>query len=437
MSSELKTRIASLRGRIRLRALSLVLLGLGILVTPSAALGLSPPSALPTVASIRAMTSSALSHAGVPAAAALQVTRRETAAVVPAVAHVPVPQPAMPAMPAVARVPVPGPAAPSIRTPTSVRLSVTPDRSPVPHLISTVRARAQSAPRVNAGPAGAATLSSRTVTPVRGLHSGRPPSVARLHGRSRRPATRSKSFAGMANALRSLSAPELDMMTTIVSLTALTNQLGALRDGATLAAPVAPQLDALVGRAASLAAESLAASAATWRSPSSIAVVPQLSGPEPVPIAANVPAMKVPGARAAARLDQASHDRTLRGLAPTPVEAPPGALAVVPPPQVLPTSVPAEHHSRGNAARGTHQTRARPSATGGIVTPDAILPALTIPAGSGPSAASSGNGGGGTAAAVLALVGVCCLGALAHARLPVDQFPWRSALLTSRLERPG
>jgi hypothetical protein len=39
--------------------------------------------------------------------------------------------------------------------------------------------------------------------------------------------------------------------------------------------------------------------------------------------------------------------------------------------------------------------------------------------------------------ALLALAGICLLRAFLPGRLPLDPFPWRSALLSLRLERPG
>jgi hypothetical protein len=61
----------------------------------------------------------------------------------------------------------------------------------------------------------------------------------------------------------------------------------------------------------------------------------------------------------------------------------------------------------------------------------------SLPAGGAASSAGGGMGASAFAVALLGLAAVLLLRALLPGRLPLSLFPWQSAILTSRLERPG
>ena len=89
----------------------------------------------------------------------------------------------------------------------------------------------------------------------------------------------------------------------------------------------------------------------------------------------------------------------------------------------------------------TRHVAARPSRAVSTVTTPQLGPPVSAslpPGGAEGSAAGAGGGvAGATAAALLALVGVCMLRALLPGLLGLGLAPARSALLVSRLERPG
>lgn len=95
---------------------------------------------------------------------------------------------------------------------------------------------------------------------------------------------------------------------------------------------------------------------------------------------------------------------------------------------------------RADSGRGRHIAPPRSSPEVALTTSPVALPlsAELAPGGAEGSAAGAGGGAAGaTAAAVLALVGVCILRALLPGLLGLGLAPVQSALLVSRLERPG
>jgi hypothetical protein len=96
------------------------------------------------------------------------------------------------------------------------------------------------------------------------------------------------------------------------------------------------------------------------------------------------------------------------------------------------------HRDAPPAGRARKTTQSPPRTA--VAAPPLQLPSLpSAPPPGGVGAAAGGGGGatGATAAALLALVGICLMRALLPGRLALGLAPWRSALLVSRLERPG
>jgi hypothetical protein len=103
-------------------------------------------------------------------------------------------------------------------------------------------------------------------------------------------------------------------------------------------------------------------------------------------------------------------------------------------------AAPARHaDSRGGSGRGRHLPPRPSSPAVGVTTSQVALPlsAVLPPGGAEGGAAGAGGGAAGATAAVLALVGVCILRALLPGLLGLGLAPVQSALLVSRLERPG
>lgn len=104
------------------------------------------------------------------------------------------------------------------------------------------------------------------------------------------------------------------------------------------------------------------------------------------------------------------------------------ASSTIAPPQRPSLGLSRGHSDRLAAARrASRDTPAEPAA---------------LPSGVGPSLAGAALGGGATglaapAAALLVVAAACLLATRSRARLRMDPLPWKSALLSLRLERPG
>lgn len=130
-----------------------------------------------------------------------------------------------------------------------------------------------------------------------------------------------------------------------------------------------------------------------------------------------------------------------------PFAQPPAARPLSPVPVLEATSrrgtqpaAPARHpRSRSESSRGHFLSRgSRPG--GAVATSPVAIPLSAAPPPGGAEGSGAGAGGGAagaTAAALLALVGLCILRALSPGLLGLGLTPVQSALLVSRLERPG
>ena len=104
------------------------------------------------------------------------------------------------------------------------------------------------------------------------------------------------------------------------------------------------------------------------------------------------------------------------------------------------TAAPSPPHARRRSDSPRHLAARRSRAVSTVSTPQLVPPvSANLPPGGAEGAAAGVGGGvaGSAAVALLALVGVCMLRALLPGLLGLGLAPARSALLVSRLERPG
>jgi hypothetical protein len=240
-----------------------------------------------------------------------------------------------------------------------------------------------------------------------------------------------------AHSAPTLAAREAEAIAAATSLTAVTAQLDGVTGQATAVAPLAPRLDALTARIEGLARHSAGMRAAAfgqWPPPATAPNALRLPTPlrMPNPLAGLAKKRRGPEApHVPATLDAPSQAPAEEYL--TPVAE---ATGITPTPRAAePTS---DQRSQPVAHRARYERARARDRAGPVPALELAAPRIADgPAGGGASTSSGGAGAGASAAAVLALAGVCLLGALLPGRLRLDPFPWRSALLASRLERPG
>jgi hypothetical protein len=244
--------------------------------------------------------------------------------------------------------------------------------------------------------------------------------------------------------LASLATRQAEATAAATSLSEVTKQLDAVSGQITAVAPLVPHVEELITRTELLARDSSAIRVAAAGVSQQTAAAPMTL---PLPTTLGLPGplsglLETRRGAADARPGTAGLGGNARsaGASPTPVVLPnPAGIAATP--SAVTEATPAVGSSRDHARTARHarygETETRQRASPLPAAEPAAPPVPDGPVGGGATAPSGGTGTGASAAAVLALAAGWLLAALLPGRLPLDRFPWRSPLLTSRLERPG
>jgi len=315
-----------------------------------------------------------------------------------------------------------------------------PDPSPPPRRIASFHASPPVSP-AGGDHSGPSSIPSSHVSS--GSH-GSPPSPpdSQIHASAPRSAGGSPPN-GTRHRLPALPAARaLEAMSVSASLPGLASPWQPAGNQLT-AAPLGQALETLISRLELLAHDSSAA-AASSEPPLRTTVRASLSG--------MLPSIGV----SAQRTISASAASGYRGSGPTSPSSAPAPSGAAP--DVLPLSAPATQpgaagpriSTRADTQARTSEVRQPPAVhrapprtltrpvVASLASQQAASPTEALaPEGGGASAGSGGIGSPGAAMALLALAGLCLLRAFLPGRLPLDPFPWRSALLSLRLERPG